>query len=52
MDNSGRVLKVLNVISQKGNNEFLVNDLGNLTSGMYVVEIKTPFASVKSKISK
>jgi hypothetical protein len=52
MDNSGRVLKVLNVTTQKGSNEFLVNDLGNLTSGMYVVEVKTPFTSVRSKVSK
>lgn len=52
LDNSGRVLKVLNFTTQKGANEFLINDLASLKAGLYVVEVKTPFTSVRSKVSK
>lgn len=52
IDNSGRVLKVLNVTTQKGNNEYLVNDLSSLKGGLYIVEVKTPFTTIHSKVSK
>ena len=52
IDNSGRILKVQTLTTQKGLNEVLVNDLGALNSGLYIVEVKTPFTSVRSKVNK
>ncbi|MDQ6756017.1 MAG: T9SS type A sorting domain-containing protein [Bacteroidota bacterium] len=51
-DNLGRVLKSETVSIQKGVNEFLLNDLGNLSPGLYSLQIKTPYTTVNYKIKK
>jgi hypothetical protein len=52
IDNSGRILKSESYTTQNGLNDFFVNDLGALNSGVYIVEVKTRFTSVKTKVSK
>ena len=52
MDNVGRIIKQQSLTTQKGTNEILISDLGALNPGLYIVEVKTPFTSVRSKINK
>lgn len=51
-DDAGRLLKVNRVITQKGSNEFLFNDLESLKAGLYIIEVKTLYSSTRTKISK
>jgi hypothetical protein len=41
LDYAGRVVKQQNIIVQEGNNNVVVNDLGNINTGNYVVSLKT-----------
>ena len=51
-DNLGRILKTIRQVIQKGVNRISINDLDGLTKGIYTLEVKTPFATFKSKLKK
>lgn len=52
LDEVGRVVKLKNLTVQKGSNEILFDDMNSLRSGVYIVEVKTPFKSLRTKVSK
>lgn len=51
-DNSGRIIKTLNVVLQNGINQVWMNDLGSLSKGIYTLEIKTAYTNFRVKIKK
>lgn len=51
-DNLARVLKVQTVSIKKGANPILLENLGNLASGMYNIVVKTSYSSYRYKLRK
>ncbi len=51
-DNTGRTYKTQSFTIQNGVNHISINDLGKLSAGMYVLQIKTTYAVLKFKLKK